>query len=190
MSTKKLPPGVLTINERFRHVVDSFFTKWPASKGAKPEDVEDARRIATLAFASAFQNTSAFDWLRRPFPVARGVVIPASEPRSAIEHWLVLFLKFPDFAIELLRRVRVFAKKYDAVDIALFRASLAGTLDKTSDGELLTQIRNSPDGRALTELSENAIADRRKAWTHAQKKSAEDARPRVWTPDKGWRHAD
>lgn len=159
MSTKKIPRSTLTINDRFFQKVKSFWTKWKASKPA----LVDADRLATLAFATLFENTSAFNGMRKRRHGANN--FPAGEPTNDLEHWVILFLKYPDFALGLLTELRKPKNlgQYDKIDIQLFCASAVGELALIDDAEILRRARGL--GRALKNMSDDGVKGRRQQWT-------------------------
>lgn len=161
MSTKKLPAGVLTLNARFAKHAKKFVDGW---EGPRPS-ADDVARISALTLASIHENLSAYEFLRRNYAPT-----VASEPRNPVEHWLLSFLRHPDFTLGLMAELRKHLSKYDAIDRVLYRMSCDGTLANFSDGDLILEVR-----KLGSHVSDDRITQRRKRWSREQR--ADEARP-------------
>jgi len=158
---KATPKSALRIDT---HFADRIRAVWKKFSGKKPDEV-GAHRLAAVAFASLEENLSAFEALRAPFPS----VGLKSEPRNAVEIWLSLFLRYPDFTLKIMQTARAALRKYDALDRVLFVLSHEKRLGMISDGDLILKVREVQ--RALGEMklvSDDTITKRRQRWVAAQ----------------------
>lgn len=160
---KAKPESALRLDTHFAARVSAAWSKFP---GRKPDEVS-AHRLAAIAFASLEENLSAFEALRDPFPS----VGLKSEPRSAVEIWLSLFLRYPDFTLKIMQTARAALRNYDALDRVLFVLSHERRLGMISDGDLVLRVREVQ--RALgevTPISDDTITKRRQRWVAAQRR--------------------
>lgn len=159
MPKKNLPVSALTLNSRFRAIVDKFHAKWP---GKKPKELRPARCVGMVVFASLEENLSAFEFLCRQ--TYSGPIV-LQEPRSSVEDWLHTFLLYPDFTVALMAKCRKEVRKYDALDRLLFRLSATGALAHTGDPEIHLDLRRIDPDRPW---SLEQVTKRRERWTETE----------------------